>query len=117
MMNPQLNLTKEKNYSVLSFNQIKNIDAGSALRLKAEIKGLLDESILNLIIDLQGIQFIDSTGFGALISVLKTIRSRNGRLILCNASVEVVELMDLMQLLNVFERSPDLQTAQLQFQG
>lgn len=101
-------------YSILSFEGIKNLDANSALRVKAEIKGLLSDDVKNVIVDLHNIQFIDSTGFGALISVLKTIKSRDGKMILSGVTDEVRELMDLMQLLSVFDLSPSLKEAESQ---
>lgn len=97
--------------SVLSFEGLKNLDANSAHRVKAEIKGLLSDETINAVIDLSSIQFIDSTGFGALISVLKTVKGRNGNLILTGVSSELRELMDLMQLLNVFQLSDTVEEA------
>ncbi|MDX5321207.1 MAG: STAS domain-containing protein, partial [Bacteroidota bacterium] len=81
---------------------------------KAEIKGLIDDQTKNIIADLEGIKFIDSTGFGALISVLKTVKSQNGKLILTGVSPEVRELMDLMQLLSVFTLSDSMAQAESQ---
>jgi anti-sigma B factor antagonist len=101
-------------YSTLSFEGIKNLDANSAHRVKAEIKGLLSDEVKNVIVDLSNIQFIDSTGFGALISVLKTIKSRDGRMILSGVTDEVRELMDLMQLLSVFELRSSVKDAESQ---
>jgi len=110
-MTQHVKILSQPHYSILSFEGLKNLDANSAHRVKAEIKGLLDEQVVNAIIDLSSIHFIDSTGFGALISVLKTIKSRNGNLILSGVSSEVRELMDLMQLLNVFELSESVDDA------
>jgi len=113
-MTQHVKIQSQPNYSVLSFEGIKNLDANSAHRVKAEIKGLLDEQVINAIIDLSSINFVDSTGFGALISVLKTVKSRGGKLILSGVSSDVRELMDLMQLLNVFELSDSVELAQSQ---
>lgn len=110
-MTQHVKIQSQPTYSVLSFEGLKNLDANSAHRVKAEIKGLLDEEVVNAIIDLSSIQFIDSTGFGALISVLKTVKGRSGKLILAGVSSEVRDLMDLMQLLNVFELSNSVEDA------
>ncbi len=101
-------------YAIISFQGVSNLDANSALRVKAEMKGLIDEQVSNVLIDLSNVSFIDSTGFGTLISVLKTIKNKNGKLILVGVSPEVQELMDLMQLLNVFELAPDTKSALVQ---
>lgn len=82
---------------------MKSLDANNAHRVKAEIKGIVDENTQNLLLDFSKVHFVDSTGFGALISVLKTMKGQGGNLILFNLSPEVTELMDLMQLGSVFE--------------
>lgn len=107
-------IDNQSSFSVLQFEGIKNLDANNAQRIKAEIKGLLSEKVKNVFIDLNSIQFIDSTGFGALISILKEVKSRGGKLVLCGISNEVKELMDLMQLLTVFETSPSIEAASAQ---
>lgn len=106
-------LDQKGKYSILQFQNLKNLDANSAHRVKAEVKGLLDDEVKSVIVDLENIQFIDSTGFGALISILKTVKSRGGRLILSSVSNEVQELMDLMQLLTVFDLKANVQEAEL----
>lgn len=111
-MTQHVKIHHQSEYSILSFEGIKNLDANSAHRVKAEIKGLLSDEVNNVIVDLNNIQFIDSTGFGALISVLKTIKSRDGKMILSGVSDEVRELMDLMQLLSVFQLSSSVKDAE-----
>src|SRR5688500_5226029 len=111
-MTQYIQLDQKENHSLIRFKDLKNIDANTAHRVKAEVKGLLDEKTSNIIVDLHNINFIDSTGFGALISLLKTVKSRGGRLILSSVSNEVQELMDLMQLLNVFEIKKSIEDAE-----
>lgn len=113
-MTQHVKIQDQTKFSILSFEGIKNLDANSAHRVKAEIKGLISEDMKNVIVDLNSIQFVDSTGFGALISILKTIKSRDGRMILIGVSEEVRELMDLMQLLSVFEMCSTLAEAESQ---
>ncbi|MBI1222618.1 MAG: anti-sigma factor antagonist [Bacteroidetes bacterium] len=108
-MTQLVKIQNEAGYSSIHFDGIKSLDVNNAQRVKAEIKGLIDSNIQNLAIDLSQVHFIDSTGFGTLISILKEMKARNGRLILCGISNEVRELMDLMQLLNVFETCSSLQ--------
>lgn len=114
LMTVHVKIHHQSLFSVLHFEGIKNLDANTAHRVKAEIKGLLSDSINNVIVDLSNIHFIDSTGFGALISILKTIKSRGGKMILSGVSDEVRELMDLMQLLNVFDLSKSIEEAESQ---
>ncbi len=105
-MTQTIKITKDGPTAILRLPEAKNLDANNAHRIKGEVRGVLDPSIKNLLIDLGNIHFIDSTGFGALIAILKTMKSQGGKLILFNVSNELQELMDLMQLLTVFEVKP-----------
>jgi len=100
-----------EDFSIFRFSNLGTIDINSAPRVKAEIRGYMDETPSNVIINLEGVHFVDSTGFGALISVLKTVKGAGKKLVLCNVSYEVKELMDLMQLLTVFDVRENLEEA------
>ncbi len=111
-MTQHVKLIHRDKHAVLNFHDLRSIDANSAHRIKAEVKGLLREDTKHLFIDLEGISFIDSTGFGALISILKTIKGQDGHMLLFNVSEEIAELMDLMQLTTVFEVKRNLAEAE-----
>jgi anti-sigma B factor antagonist len=64
---------------------------------------------VNLVFDLKGITYIDSTGFGALLSALKAASNNYGQLKICNVSSEVIELFRLLQLHHVFEIYDELE--------
>ncbi len=55
-----------------------------------------------LILDLDGITFIDTVGFAALLSVLNTANENNCRFRFKNVSPEVQELIELLDLGSVF---------------
>ena len=98
---------KVNNVTVVSFNGMDNFDARNAYRIKAELKGLINEEDPQVVLDLNGIDFIDSAGFGTIISGLKSARRFGGSLKLCNANLKVKELMKLMHLESVFEMHSD----------
>src|SRR6056297_2386527 len=56
-----------------------------------------------LILDLEGVIFIDSTGFGTLITIFKRARENDKEFKICNISPEAMELMKITKLDNVFE--------------
>ena len=77
------------------------------LLISDEVKDILSKFInqpkSNLILDLEGIKFIDSTGFAALISVLNSARENNCTFQFSNVDPEVLELMELVKLKEKFE--------------
>jgi len=111
-MTQHVKLETKPEYSIIRFNDLTNIDANSAHRVKAEVKGVITLETKNLFVDLAGIGFIDSTGFGALISILKSMKGQEGRMLLFNVSPEIEELMDLMQLTTVFDVQKNLSAAE-----
>ncbi len=94
---------KVNDVTVVSFKDISNFDARIAYRIKAELKGMISEIEKNIVVNLDGVDFIDSAGFGTIISGLKSSKKFGGDLKICNASPSVLELMELMHLGSVFE--------------
>lgn len=58
---------------------------------------------VNLIFDLKGISFIDSSGFGVFLTALKAASNNYGLFKICNVDSELMELFKLLQLHHVFE--------------
>jgi len=56
-----------------------------------------------LILDLDGIKFIDSSGFSVFLAVMKAANNNYGEFKICNIIPEVKELFQLLQLHNIFE--------------
>jgi len=74
----------------------------------------LDEMDLgrkHLLLDLGGVEFIDSSGMGWLVGLKKRIRATQGQLILVNPSAAVQRALSLMRLEEFFARAPDVASA------
>lgn len=56
-----------------------------------------------LVVNLEGIKFIDSSGFSVFLSLMKAANNNYGQLKICNVHPEVKELFKVLQLHNVFE--------------
>jgi len=93
--------------TVCSFEDTNKLNALVSEQVKKEIGGIFDKSGAKVIIDMDNIAFIDSSGFSALISILRKARNNNGVLHLCNISPEMMKLFNLLQLHNVFHICPD----------
>jgi anti-anti-sigma factor len=75
--------------------------------ISEDVKDILSKFICHpkshLILDLNGVEFIDSCGFAALCSMLDAARENNCTFQFKNVSEEVKELINLMQLSSSFE--------------
>jgi anti-sigma B factor antagonist len=83
------------------------LDLNSSTSLKEKIKSLLSEGIVNLVIDMGGVDFINSSGLGTLVSILKDVRMVKGKMVLCNLGRYVNEIFEITQLSHIFDLFPN----------
>ena len=96
---------------VLSLKE-QRIDAHNSGELKdLFIKVLEEEAGRDLVIDLDQVQFIDSSGLGALLSGLKNVGLRSNGFILAGLQPRVRSMFELTRLHRVFDIYPKLEEA------
>lgn len=98
-----LKIEKINNVIVVKFNNIDRFNALITEPVKEELKSLFNKPDTKLILNLEGVKFIDSSGFGVFLSILKTANNNHGQFKITNVTGEVMELFKLLQLNNVFE--------------
>ncbi len=101
-------MTSELNYEVVRPNGI--LDGTQAIQLRQEISQRLDKTAEIILIDLQEVTFIDSSGLGALVSALKMVRTRGGKLFICSINDQVRMLFELTSMDRVFKVYKDEST-------
>jgi anti-sigma B factor antagonist len=72
---------------------------------------LLSEGHVKILLNLAGVDYIDSSGLGALVSSLATVRKAGGNMKLLNLSDKVDDLMEVTRLYTVFDIADDETTA------
>jgi anti-sigma B factor antagonist len=87
------------------------LDAHNSAELKDRFQRLLEEGGRRLVVDLSSVNFIDSSGLGALLSGYKNATQRGGTLILSGPKARVRAMFELTRLNRVFEIYPRLQEA------
>ena len=106
---------EERGQAVLLVVQEERLDAHNSGELKAQMVRLFEEGKINLVIDLQGVKFVDSSGLGAMVSGFKNASSRNGSLKLSGLQLQVKSMFELTRLHRVFEIFPDVDEALASF--
>jgi len=81
--------------------------AANATQVRDEIRAALPASTIRLDLDLSSVTFLDSSGLGMLISLHKTLRSRNGMVRLLKPAPNVRQILELTRLHRVFEIAPE----------
>ena len=66
---------------------------------------------VNIVLELSGVDFIDSTGLGALVMCATTLRKAGGNVKLLNVNRRNIELLVMTKLATVFEIFTDEQDA------
>ena len=78
------------------------IDVYTAPDLRQQVIHLVDNGTRYVVADLRGVDFLDSTGLGALVGSLKRLRLRQGSLKLVTSGGRVLQLLAITGLTNAF---------------
>jgi anti-sigma B factor antagonist len=89
--------------------------AGDSFFLREKIKNVLSMGIQKLLIDMDSVPYIDSTGVGFLVSSHTSITQEGGNLKLLKVKPKILEVFKLMNLLKIFEIFEDDETAMKSF--
>jgi anti-sigma B factor antagonist len=79
--------------------------------LRERVAALNAAGTHNLVLNLKGVDYIDSTGLGALVMVATSLRKNQGNVKLVNLSRRTIELLIMTKLATVFEIFSDEQDA------
>lgn len=78
------------------------VDVYSAPKLRETIKDLVDKGEYHIIVDLEKVAFLDSTGLGVLVGGLKRVKPHKGELgIICNQE-KILRIFRITGLTKVF---------------
>jgi len=75
--------------------------------IRDELTEIVSVSGRTIIFSMDGIRFIDSNGFEAILTIVKRSRESDSTFKICDVSEEVYELIKLMKLNVVFEINPE----------
>jgi anti-sigma B factor antagonist len=82
-----------------------------ATTLREKVAALTAAGIKNLVFNMGGIDYIDSTGLGALVMCVTSLRRNDGNVKLLNLTRRNIELLVMTKLATVFEIFTDEQDA------
>ncbi|MCK5190378.1 MAG: STAS domain-containing protein [Methylococcales bacterium] len=104
-----MNLTEEKlNEVYVLYVKNERIDAHNSSDLKDYILHMIEQGKVNIVVQLEQVRFVDSSGLGALLSGFKHAEAKSGKLSLSNLQTQVLSMFELTRLNRVFEIHTDL---------
>lgn len=112
-----MNITVREDGSVAILKLSGRLDLNSGTVLKEQVKKLFAKNTTSVHLNMAEVEFINSSGLGALVSIMKEARTRRGRLTLSNLATYVQEIFEITQLSHIFEIFPGEREALQSFQS
>jgi anti-sigma B factor antagonist len=79
------------------------IDVYTAPKLRDKITELVGAGVYQLVVDLEAVEFLDSTGLGVLVGGLKKVRAHDGSLRLVCTQDRLLKIFRITGLAKVFD--------------
>jgi len=79
--------------------------------LKKQLKNLVDDGVVRLVINLEETDYMDSSGLGAIVSKIAVTRSNNGDIKLAAVQKYIDYLLNLTHLNKVLQIYPNIEDA------
>jgi anti-sigma B factor antagonist len=96
-------------YTVLAVKG--EVDVYSAPRLREKLVELVSQGHRHIVVDLESVDFLDSTGLGVLVGGLKRLRSHEGDLTLVCTQARILKVFEITGLTTVFHIADSVQKA------
>jgi anti-anti-sigma factor len=79
----------------------ERLDAACARAFKQEVESAWPAGVTQVVVDLAAVQFVDSSGIGAIVGVYKKLPT--GGVVLANVRPQVRTVIELLRLHRIFE--------------
>ena len=106
-----MHIRMEENGEVKVYHAEGDIDINTSPQVKKVFEGAVKEKHKNVLIDLQKVGYIDSSGLATLVEILKNVKGYGGRLKLSNLSSKVRSLFEITKLEKLFDISDSQEEA------
>lgn len=103
-------IDKQEKYCLLKLHEEK-LDSNVAPNLKSELITIHAEGAKNIILDLSGVKYTDSSGLSALLVGNRVIQENGGIFVLSGLSEHTMKLIKISQLDSVLNILPTVEEA------
>jgi len=108
-----ISVTVEGGVAYISF-EVDHLDSSNRKEFKELVKPYISPEV-KLVFNIEALKFIDSSGLGAFLSILRDLHKVNGDMGLYSPGEAVRILFDLVHLAKVIKVFPDRTSAQRAF--
>lgn len=110
-MGMELDIGIERSEQVCTVTLVGEIDVYTAPRLKESLVAAIQDGCVNLVVDMEGVGFIDSSGLGVLVSALRRAREREGTVRVVCTRDNILKIFRITGLDKVFPIFSDIAEA------
>jgi anti-sigma B factor antagonist len=93
------------------------IDVYTAPKLREKLIDLVNKGKFHLLVDMEKVEFLDSTGLGVLVGGLKRVRANDGSLELVCTQERILKIFRITGLTKVFGIHDSIEDAQAKHKG
>ena len=86
-------------------------------KFHAEIKSLVNEGYVDILLNMSKVTWINSTGLGILVSAFHTLKKNGGVMKICSVSSRIDNILNVTQLKLVFDTYDDCKEAMASFKS
>ena len=104
-----LDVSEQNGFAVLAVSG--EVDVATVPRLREQLHGLVAQGSNKIIVNLDGVDFLDSTGLGVLLGGLKRVRAADGAIAVCRAEPQVRKVFEVTRVVEILPIHDDLDGA------
>ena len=109
-------VSEQDDIVIISLNG-KIMGGPEATEINEKFNQLIDTKKLKIVIDLNNVEWMNSSGLGILIGAVSLFRNNNGQLRIINVSDRIQNLLKITKLAGIFETSSSLEEALSSFKN
>lgn len=104
-----INIENYNGITVISLYQVSRLTVDVSEKIKTDTSGIFQHEGSHIILSMKGVRFIDSSGFGMLIHLMKKAKNNFGSFKISDVAPDLMDLLKLLQLHTIFEIYPSLE--------
>ena len=93
------------------------LDIHRSLEVEADLDRMIADGVTRMVIDLNDLEFLSSSGLRVFLGLLKKLRTQNGRLALCRIPAEVRKVIRISELEDLFDIHEEMDSAVISIRG
>ncbi len=112
----KVNLKENKKKKIVTMEIEGEVDVYTSMDLKKSIFDLIENGNSKIIVNLDKVTYMDSSGLGTLVAALKKIKSEKGNLKILKLTPSIKKIFELTRLTKFFEIFEDEAEAEKSFE-